>query len=191
MENELPFRTGASVARAGFADHDNAPARTSAGIRPDDDFSFHVRVDRAQVVIVTRSCKSERELGVLDDSFRSKPLVHVHDSVGHVFFVDPGHRGAWHNSDFAGNESVMVHAHGSHGAGAGIVRVFRKAGRGRQSGEQEGHSQSTTDTLRLADAQPEGCCICGEVLGVTDCQNNLLLVSFEAICPSEAAKLPE
>jgi hypothetical protein len=76
----------------------------------------------------------------------------------------------------------MVHAHGSYGARAGIVRVFRKAGRGRQSGEQEGHSQSATDTLRLAAAQPEGCyCICGKVHGVTDCQNNLL-VSFEAIC---------
>src|ERR1700691_6164122 len=69
MENELPFRTGTSVARAGFEDHDNAPARTSAGIRLDDDFFLSIRVDRAQVVIVTRSCKSERELGVLDESF--------------------------------------------------------------------------------------------------------------------------
>jgi hypothetical protein len=65
----VPIRTGASVARAGFEDHDNAPARTSAGIWLDDDFSFHIRMDRAQVVIVTRSCKSERELGVLDKSF--------------------------------------------------------------------------------------------------------------------------
>jgi hypothetical protein len=72
MENELPFRTGAGGISAGFGDHDNAPARcakTSASSRLNDDFSFHVRVDRAQVVIVTRSCKSEGELGVLDESF--------------------------------------------------------------------------------------------------------------------------
>src|SRR5467141_3037664 len=64
----------------------------------------------------------------------------------------------------------MVDAH--YRGGAGILRVFRKTGRGRQSGEQEGHSQSTKDALRLASARPEGSYpICGEVHGITGYQD--------------------
>jgi hypothetical protein len=80
------------------------------------------------------------------------------------------HNGTRRDRDFAGNESVMVDAH--YRAGARILRVFRKAGRGRQSGEQEGHSQSAKDALRLASAQPEGSYpICSEVHGITGYQD--------------------
>ena len=45
----------------------------------------------------------------------------------HGFVVDPGHNGTLRDGDFAGNESVMVDAHGYYRASAGIVGVFRKA----------------------------------------------------------------
>jgi len=48
--------------------------------------------------------------------------------VGHGFVVDPGHSGTRRDGDFAGNESVMVDAHGYYRASAGIVRVFRRPG---------------------------------------------------------------
>ena len=51
---------------------------------------------------------------------------------------------------FAGNESVMVHAHGCHRVGAGIVRILRQARAGRQNGEQDGQPQRTQNALRLA-----------------------------------------
>src|SRR6266481_6561101 len=53
----------------------NAHERSSTGSRLDDDFAFHVRMDRAQIVIVARGRESERELGVLDESFDRKPWL--------------------------------------------------------------------------------------------------------------------
>jgi hypothetical protein len=47
-------------------------SRSSNGSRLDDDFAFHVRMDRAQIVVVARGRKSERELGVLDEVFDRK-----------------------------------------------------------------------------------------------------------------------
>jgi hypothetical protein len=99
MKSEFPFRTRATRAEfgCGQAGHDYAHSRRtgqSTGSCLDDDFAFHVRVDRAQIVIVARGCKSEGEAGVLDEGLRSEPFVRIHHGVGHGFTIDPGHGGA-------------------------------------------------------------------------------------------------
>src|SRR6266478_4631864 len=65
----------------------NAHERSSTGSRLDDDFAFHVRMDRAQIVIVARGRESERELGVLDESFRPEALAWSYHGMGHGLIV--------------------------------------------------------------------------------------------------------
>src|SRR2546430_14342813 len=50
-------------------------------------------MDRAQIVIVARGRKGERELGVLDESFRPEALAWGYHGMGHGLIVDPGHGG--------------------------------------------------------------------------------------------------
>jgi hypothetical protein len=89
---------------------------------------------------------------VLGEGLRPEPFVHIHHGVGHGFLVDPGHGGARHDGDFAGNESVMVHAHGRHRSGAGIICLLRQARRGRQNGEQDSQPQRTQNSCALQPA---------------------------------------
>jgi hypothetical protein len=75
-------------------------------------------------------------------------------------------------------------------AGAGILRIFCKAGRGRQNDEQD--SQSTKDALRLAAAQPERSYpICVKRMESRTIKTNLLVsVQVEAICRGRIDRPP-
>src|SRR6266481_7978664 len=71
-ENEFPFRAGRAhpafgAKRLEHRDAHRVVERRSAGPRLDDDLAFHVGVDRAQLVIVARGCKSERKCGLLGE----------------------------------------------------------------------------------------------------------------------------
>jgi hypothetical protein len=74
VQDEFPLRTGAGHAHTGFGrgrpGHGNAlhaAKRASTG-RLDDHFTLHVWVDQAQITVVARGRKSEREAGVLGQS---------------------------------------------------------------------------------------------------------------------------
>jgi hypothetical protein len=65
----------------GMIDLDAFAAGPSARSRLDDDLSLHVRVDRAQIVIVAPRRERERERGVLDKGLRPERLVLVQVTV--------------------------------------------------------------------------------------------------------------
>src|SRR2546430_1246236 len=105
-------------------------------------------MDRAQIVIAARGRKSERELGVLDESFRPEALAWSYHGMGHGLIVDPGHGGAGRDGDFARREGVVVHAYGCHRIGARTIRILRETRGGDESGEHDGQVQSAQNALR-------------------------------------------
>jgi len=82
VQDEFPIRTGAGRAHAGFGAGGEIMTMRTMSLSGtlarwlDDDFAFHVRVDRAQILIVARGCKSERELASLARVF-DRTLVQI------------------------------------------------------------------------------------------------------------------
>ena len=71
-------------------------------------------------------------------------------------------------------------ARGRSRASAGIIRVLRQARSGHQSDEQGRQSQGVQNAWRLGPRGLEGSSrICGEVHGVTDCQNEISLFQLK------------